>query len=171
VTITISPACAADQAAIIALVRSERLNPNGLHVERFLVARDGPTMVGVVQMRLLSDGARELGSLVVAPSHRGRGVAGQMISTLLRMSPGETFLIARRDNIRHWTAFDFSQVSAFRSPATVRRHFLMGSLMSALFGLRHGRLPHRLVILRRTALYPASPIGASRVSPASTSAT
>lgn len=167
----IEPATPADQAAIVALVRSERLNPNGLHSERFIVARDGGRIVGAVQMRAHGDGSRELGSLVVAPSHRSRGLAGHMIKRLLAEHPGPIFLITKRANTLHWVRFGFAPIPATRAPLPVRVNVMMGSVIGGLFHLAHRRRPQRLVVLKRDAVHPASPIVASRVSPAKTSAT
>jgi N-acetylglutamate synthase-like GNAT family acetyltransferase len=76
VTPVIRRARAADQADITTLVREARLNPRGLHWSRFLVADDDGRIVGVAQLRLHSDGARELASLVVKPEYRGQGFGG-----------------------------------------------------------------------------------------------
>lgn len=71
--IHIRRATSRDQDAIVALVRSERLNPTGLDWPHFVVAADdGGRLVGAVQLRWLADGARELGSLIVLPALRGR---------------------------------------------------------------------------------------------------
>jgi amino-acid N-acetyltransferase len=91
--IEIRPATADDQESIVALVRSERLNPTGLHWQKFVVAEDAGRIVGAAQIRKYKDGSRELASLVVEPSWREQGLATRMIETLLASEPGRLFVI------------------------------------------------------------------------------
>ena len=77
--IRIRRATADDQPAITRLVRGARLNPRSLHWERFVVADAQRDLVGVAQVRRHPDGSRELASLVVQASARGRGTAAGMI--------------------------------------------------------------------------------------------
>jgi amino-acid N-acetyltransferase len=61
--LTLRCATAADQAAIVRLVHSERLNPSALRWLNFIVAERDGEVIGAVQMRHHADGSRELGSL------------------------------------------------------------------------------------------------------------
>jgi amino-acid N-acetyltransferase len=147
-TPTLRPATAADQAAIRALVRGERLNPHGLDWPRFLLATIGPVVVGAVQMRLHADGSRELASLVVARDFRGHGLAGRLVECLLASHTGPVHVITARANARHYTRWCFRAVPALRTPASVRRNFCLGQLAGVIALLR-GRTPRRLVVLER----------------------
>ena len=80
--VAVRHAVEADQASIVALVRSEHLNPTDLDWRRFVVASDGVSLVGAAQLRANHDGSHELSSLVVRPHARGRGVATRMIELL-----------------------------------------------------------------------------------------
>jgi amino-acid N-acetyltransferase len=141
---------AGDQAAIDALVRSEALNPNGIHWQRFRVAVRGATVVGAVQMRRHADGSRELGSLVVAREHRGRGLAAQMIEALLAEHSGPVHVVTARVNAPHYRRWGFASVAALRAPRAVRRNWCLGQMVGSVVALLRGRSPRRLVILERT---------------------
>ena len=47
----IRPALPIDQDAIVGLVRSERLNPNGINWPNFLVATENDRLIDAVQLR------------------------------------------------------------------------------------------------------------------------
>jgi amino-acid N-acetyltransferase len=147
-TPTLRPAAAADQPAIRALVRGERLNPHGLDWPRFLLATIGPVVVGAVQMRLHADGSRELASLVVARDFRGHGLAGRLIEGLLASHCGPVHVITARANARHYVRWHFRAVPALRAPASVRRNFCLGQL-AGMIALLRGQAPRRLVVLER----------------------
>jgi amino-acid N-acetyltransferase len=141
-------ATVADQDAIVALVRSERLNPNGLHWPHFIVAALDGQVVGAVQMRHHADGSRELGSLVVAKDFRGRGIAGQLIGRLLMQHPGAAHLITPRVKARRYAYWGFRAIAPWRAPRSVCLNYCMGQLASAL-ALLQGRAPRRLAVLAR----------------------
>ncbi|CAN7708757.1 GNAT family N-acetyltransferase [Mesorhizobium sp. LjNodule214] len=137
-----------DQQAIRALVRSERLNPNGLNWPNFLVALTGGSIIGAVQMRKHTDGSRELGSLVVAKEARGRGIASRLIDTLLAEDREPVWLITAEPNVGAYSRWGFEQIETRAAPAKVRRNHLMGSLVRIIsFVMR--RPMRRLVILER----------------------
>lgn len=144
----IRQAVAMDQMAIVELVHSERLNPNGLAWQNFLVAVQGPRLVGAVQMRQHPEGARELGSLVVSREHRGQGIAGRLINALLARHPGPVHVITRSANAVHYRPWGFARIDPRDAPRTVRRHRLIGQMVSVISLIR-GRKPRRLVVLRR----------------------
>jgi amino-acid N-acetyltransferase len=77
----IRPAAAADARTIRAMVYAERLDPTGLNWRRFLVAEADGHVVGIGQVREYG-GCRELGSLVVLPAYRERGIASRLIAEL-----------------------------------------------------------------------------------------
>jgi amino-acid N-acetyltransferase len=142
-------AIARDQEAISALVLKERLNPTGLHWPRFVVATIDQRVVGAVQMRLHADGSRELGSLVVAPSQRGRGIAGRMIERLLADHEGRVHMITPRAHAERYVRWGFRGTAARHAPRSVRRNHRLGSLAGWLFAPLRGRMPRRLVVLER----------------------
>jgi amino-acid N-acetyltransferase len=82
---TITPAAPADGPAIAALLRAADLpyEDIGLHLGRFLVARQGSAIVGAIGLEVYApDGL--LRSLVVAPEYRGRGLGDELVRRLER---------------------------------------------------------------------------------------
>jgi N-acetylglutamate synthase-like GNAT family acetyltransferase len=144
-------ATADDQAAIVRLVRAERLNPNALHWLNFIVAERDGTLVGAVQMRRHADGSNELGSLVVDPAHRREGIGGRLVGGLLHAQDPATavHLITACTRARYFAAWGFRAIASRRAPDAVRRNHCLGQLVGGLASLLRGRLPRRLVVLER----------------------
>lgn len=137
-----------DQAAIRALVHSERLNPTGIKWPNFVVAAVGGRIVGAAQIRKHSDGSRELGSLVVARERRGQGIASRMIDALLADEREPIWLITPQSLAKVYARWGFEQIEASAAPVKVRFNYRMGRLACAISFLR--QLPmRRLVILER----------------------
>ncbi len=144
-------AVAADQPAIMALVRSERLKPTGIHWQRFLVLQDQHGgLQGAVQMRQHRDGALELGSLVVAPALRGQGLAGRLIGALLSRHEGPVHMVTQAVYAAHFERFGFRRIAPSLAPRSVRLAFRLGRLGRVVTFLK-GLPPRRLAIFRRAA--------------------
>jgi N-acetylglutamate synthase-like GNAT family acetyltransferase len=146
----IRPALPIDHDAIVGLVRSERLNPNGLHWPNFLVATEHDRLIGAVQLRCHKDGARELGSLVVERGSRGRGLAARLIDSLIASTPGRILMITGRQHAPHYSAWRFRPISAIDAPASVMRNYCLGQIIGGTFALLQRRPINRLAILDRT---------------------
>ncbi len=146
----IRKATAEDQDQIVALVRAERLNPNHLDWRNFIVATEGGGIVGAVQLRRHSDGARELASLVVAPGRRGGGMAGRLISALLADITDTVCLVTGRQNERHYVRWGFHPIPLREAPRSVRRNLILGQFIGGAHALVTRRTINRLVVLRRT---------------------
>lgn len=149
--LTLRFATANDQAAIVRLVRAERLNPNALHWLNFIVAERDGRLVGAVQMRLHADGSRELGSLVVDPAHRRQGIGGRLIGGLLQSQDPATavHVITACSRARYFAAWGFRAIAPRCAPGAVRRNHRVGQFAGGLVSLLRGRLPRRLVVLER----------------------
>jgi N-acetylglutamate synthase-like GNAT family acetyltransferase len=148
-TVLVRPAVAADQDAIVALTRGERVNPTGLHWPRFFVAERDGALVGAVQMRLHHDGAHELGTLVVAPQARNQGIAAQLINALLSRSRGRVFMVTGRKHAAHYARWGFAPIRPCRAPRGVSRNYWMGTCGGYLFAALQRRPRNPLVILDR----------------------
>jgi amino-acid N-acetyltransferase len=148
--VTLRCATAGDQDAICALVKRERLNPTGLHWPNFIVAADERGIVGAVQLRRHRDGARELGSLVVAPGARGQGLATRLIDTLLATQRVPVQMITGATHAGHYRRWGFEPIEPHRVPRSVRLNYRIGRL-ARLISLMRGQPPRRLVILQRPA--------------------
>lgn len=139
----------ADQAAIVALVRSERLNPNDLHWRRFVVASDGVTLVGAVQLRPNGDGSHELASLVVRPHARARGVATRMVELLTHGRGERVYAVTRRANVPRFARWGFAPIEPRDAPRDVQYRRRLGLLFGGAMALLHGRRPAALLVLQR----------------------
>jgi amino-acid N-acetyltransferase len=153
--ITFRSTTAADAASIRALVRSERLNPNGLHWPNFVVATDADGLVGAAQIRRHRDGSRELGSLVVREGLRGNGIAAQLIELLLAAETSPVHMITDRSFTAHYRRWGFHEIEARDAPAAVRFNYRMGRLARLISWLK-GLPPKRLTALERGGLIPSN---------------
>lgn len=151
----IRPATADDQAAIIGLVRSERLNPNDLQWPNFVVAADASGLLGAVQLRRHGDGSRELGSLVVRPDARGRNMASRLIDALLAGVDERVLMITAGIHAARYRRWGFRPIEPAVAPAAVCRNYRIGTLMSVTALFTRGRI-RRLVILDRAPMITAS---------------
>jgi amino-acid N-acetyltransferase len=151
--IVLRSATPGDALSIRTLVRRERLNRFDLQVENFKVAELDGVVVGAVQIRKHGDGARELGSLVIAPGFRGKGLAAALINAVLEDEPGPVFMITGRNFVAHYGRWRFAIVEARAAPPSIRFNFRMGRFGRVMSLLRR-QPPRHLRILRRD---PASP--------------
>lgn len=149
-SVAIRPASVNDQEAIVALVRTERLNPTGLHWPNFVVATHGHELVGAAQIRKHRDGSRELGSLVVKPQWRGQGVASGMIDALLASEPGDVLAITGLVRTAYFSRWGFRPIAKRRVPVPIRTNYYAGLIFGGLVSLLQRRTFNRLVILART---------------------
>lgn len=138
----------ADQRPITNMVRDAKLNPRSLDWDRFMVAEVDGELVGVAQMRQHPDGSRELASLVVQPSARGRGVAADLIDALLADRGGEVFMLVDGKFAPHYQRWGFRAVAPAGLPHSVRRQYRIGQLVTGIGSLLLRRRI-RLVPLRR----------------------
>ncbi|MFO1313220.1 MAG: GNAT family N-acetyltransferase [Burkholderiales bacterium] len=149
--ITIRAATERDQEAIVALVRSERMNPFDLHWRRFLVAIDAKGVAGTVQLRRHLDGSRELGSLVVRPDMRRRGIAARLIDALMLFAQGRVYMITGSRFASHYQHWGFAPIEATSAPVGILRNYVLGRLVG-IVSPPMGAKPSPLAILTRQAL-------------------
>lgn len=121
-----------DQGLITAMVRRAHLNPRNLHWSRFWVAQLDEKVVGVGQVRLHSDGAHELASLVVQPSFRGQGVAGGIIDNLLADDHGDVYTLIDRSFIQHFQRWGFHLVEPDELPRSMMRTLRVGRIVTGV---------------------------------------
>lgn len=140
-----------DEAAIRALVRAERLNPSDLRYPAFIVACVDTRVVGAAQIRLHRDGAREFGSLVVAPAFRCRGIGAALTGSLLAHENCRLHVITGRANIPTYERHGFRRVAGRSVPWSVRRNLRIGQFFGHLGRLR-GRVPLGLCVMERPEL-------------------
>ncbi len=139
-----------DQTFITAMVRRARLNPAGLHWEPFVVGEWDGRAVGIAQLRRHPDGVMELGSLVVEPEMRGRGIATRMVDTLLADEAAAVYVLLDRRFVGHFTRWGFSPVDAKELPRSISRTYLIGRAVTTIGSLIR-RQQIRIVPLLRAA--------------------
>ena len=144
--ITIRAASEYDKDSIVALVRSERMNPFDLDWRRFLVASDGRGVAGAVQLREHFDGSRELGSLVVRPDMRARGIAARLIGRLMSKASGRIYMITGARFAAHYARWGFAPVEPVRAPVGVLRNYVFGRMVG-IVARAIGRSSQSLAVL------------------------
>lgn len=148
-TISIRTATERDQQQIVQLVRSERLNPHGLHWPNFVVAESLGRIIGAVQLRPHRDGSHELGSLVVESHARGRGLAARLIEHRLAGHTGRILIVTGRNFADHYRRWGFSRIAPASAPFGVRRNYWLGSLFGGVAAFFKRRERNRLAVLQR----------------------
>jgi N-acetylglutamate synthase-like GNAT family acetyltransferase len=136
--ITLRPAARADDRAIRARIRAERLNPLGLDWRNFLVAEDpARRIVAIGAVKAHGDGSRELASIAVAPDRRGEGIADAVIRALLERegkTPGPVYLTCRRKMADFYMRFGFQPIGIGDMPPYFRRLYMLFYFVSRLLG-------------------------------------
>jgi amino-acid N-acetyltransferase len=150
-TVSIRPATEQDQQTIRAMAHEERVKPTGLNWPNFLVAVDGDDIVGAAQMRKHADGSRELGTLVVRSSARGKAIATRLIQAHLARENGPVFMITGAAYADHYARFGFRRREPASAPGSIRRNYRIGSLGGGLISFFMGRPRRRLAIYERAA--------------------
>lgn len=98
-TVPIVPATHADLAAIHDLLRANRGDHSlfqqppaqlARHLPEFLVARDGDTVVGCLQVHRHPRGSVELLAVAVHPAHHGRGVGRSLMAAGIEVARTRT---------------------------------------------------------------------------------
>lgn len=112
----------ADQGGIRALIRAVRINPAGLDWRRFVVATDSDDrLIGCGQIKSHGDGARELSSIAVVKSWRGRGVARAIIELLMAEHGPPLWLMCSSSLIPLYQRFGFRTAVDAEQPPYFRR--------------------------------------------------
>ena len=144
--IIIREATAADQAAIVRLVREVQINPMDLKWPNFLVAEDEATgaIVSTGQIKRHRDGSYELASIGTLPAYRGRGLAHQIIGRLLGQHAGELYLTCMDNMEGLYQQFGFRTIGPDEMPPFFRRITRLARAMLHLS--RDGR---RLLVMKR----------------------
>ena len=138
------------------MVRQARLNPAGLQWQSFVVGEADGRPVGVAQVRLHQDGTKELASLVVDPSERGRGIATGMVDSLLAEETSPVYVLLDRRYVDHFARWGFSQVEPTDLPRSISRNYRIGQVVTTVGSvLRRERV--RIVPLLRRAADGTSP--------------
>ena len=142
-------AVAADAPAIRGLIRQAQLNPLDLDWRRFLVADDHGEVVACAQVRVHRGGTRELASVAVASSHRGRGLGRAIAQAAIAREPVRPLYLYTKSRIEaFWTRFDFRPVEGGAIPHDLRASLRIARVATAVFSVV-ARERYRIVVMRR----------------------
>lgn len=142
-------ATAEDDATIRRLIRTARLNPFGLHWQRFVVAQLGSQVAGIGQVKTLGDGTLELASLAVLPEHQDCGIGSCIVWTLIDRTPGTLYLRCAGHNEGYYLRFGFRTLAPAEMPRSLRRMYVMVNAIMPLVNWVTGT-PERLVVMGRS---------------------
>ena len=127
------PARAEDMDTIRALVRAEELDPTQLRWEQFWVIACDGEVVACGQLRNFP-GAQELGSLVVAPEWRGRGLGAALMEQLVAEASKPLYLECPAHMADYYAGFGFVPVAWRTLPPALKAKFGLSKIASAVFG-------------------------------------
>jgi amino-acid N-acetyltransferase len=147
-TISIRPAVEADQETIISFIRQAKLNPRNLHWQNFLVAEKDGEIVGIRQVKVYSQGTREVASGFVLPQYRRQGISAQLMKALLARETGPLFTMVNEKRSAYYEQFGFRRVEVSQLPSDFRKEYRIGRIVTTLLSLfRKDRV--RIIPLRR----------------------
>jgi amino-acid N-acetyltransferase len=127
------PACAKDIWAIRKLVLSAKLDPTQIHWSQFWVIESEKCLVACGQLRCFP-GAQELGSLVVAPAWRNRGLGTYLVKHLIQEATQPLYLECLGSRLaQFYTRFGFVPISWQELPRSLKWKFGFSTLVSTLF--------------------------------------
>lgn len=137
-----------DAPAIRAIIRQAGINPLGIHWRRFVLAEVDGRIVGTGQIKPHGDGSRELSSIAVIPEFQRRGIAAQIITTLIAGQTGTLYLTCQDRMERYYQRFGFRKIA--RGEMTVYFQRLMG-VMGVIIGIGRRVAPKMptLIVMRR----------------------
>lgn len=112
-----------DFPAIRSLIHAVHINPTGLDWRRFLVAISWQgDLTGCGQIKPHSDGSRELASIAVKEQDRGKGIAREIIGTLLSNEPRRPIYLMCRARLESlYNKFEFREIAFEEMPPYFRR--------------------------------------------------
>ena len=128
----VRPACAKDIWTIRKLVLSAKLDPTQLRWSQFWVIECAGRLVACGQLRSFP-GAQELGSLVVAPDWRGRGLGSYLVNSLIQEATQPLYLECLGSRLAKFYAhFGFVPIAWQELPPPLKRKFGISQLASKL---------------------------------------
>jgi amino-acid N-acetyltransferase len=116
-------------------VLSAKLDPTQLLWQQFWVIECEGKLVACGQLRNFS-GAQELGSLVVAPNWRGRGLGSFLTQHLIRMATQPLYLECLGQQLADfYIHFGFVPISFENIPSSLKHKFRFSDLGKKLLGV------------------------------------
>lgn len=132
--VEIRPATAGDQAMIRKMVFDARLDPTSLRWQHFLIAEDGAEIVGIGQIKEYP-GCQELGSLIVQPEYRARGIGARLIAALEAKAGRPLYLLCESGMEGYYRRFGYVTIGWIQAPWFLKLK-LLPVLPFRLLGIR-----------------------------------
>ena len=129
----IRAAQAKDAKMVIGMVREAGLDPSQLQWQQFLVTCKGKKIIGVGQLRRYG-AAQELGSLVVSPAWRKKGIGAALINALVIQREGPLFLECRTPLSSYYEQFGFQKIKWYEAPWPLKAKFGLFTFITLFFG-------------------------------------
>jgi amino-acid N-acetyltransferase len=138
------PARAKDTWAIRKLVLAAKLDPTQLRTQQFWVIECDARVIACGQLRSFP-GAQELGSVVVAPAWRGRGLGTCVVKHLIQEATQPLYLECLGSRLAMFYArFGFVSVSWQELPRPLKLKFSFSALAATVFRIPVTIMHYRL---------------------------
>lgn len=133
--ISIRPALQADQQTILSFIRQANLNPRNLDWRHFLVAEEDGQIVGIRQVKVHSQGTREVASGFVLPEYRRRGVSARLMNEILTRESGPLYTMVNEKWTPYYERFGFQRVDVDQLPADFKKEYWIGRIVTSLISI------------------------------------
>jgi len=133
--ITIRPAQQEDQPTIVSFVQHAKINPRNLHWQNFLVAEENGQTVGIRQVKVHSQGTREVASGFVLPEYRRQGISARLMNEILSREKGTLYLMCRDIRAPYYEQFGFRRVAVNPLPSDFRKEYRIGRFVTSLLSI------------------------------------
>ncbi|QZZ21686.1 GNAT family N-acetyltransferase [Leptothermofonsia sichuanensis E412] len=141
---TLRQAHSGDMGAIRRLVLTAMLDPTQLRWSQFWVIEQAGKVIACGQLRNFLD-AQELGSVVVKPEFRGRGLGSHLIQHLIQQATQPLYLECLGKRLPgFYTRFGFVPVAWEDLPPGIKQKFRLSNLAAKVFRLPVTIMQHRV---------------------------
>jgi len=114
-----------DLPSIMGLIRSERGDGRKISYSQFLVAKDKNEIIGCIRIKELKN-CLELGSLVVIPKYRNKGIGSRLIKNILiKDKRRPIYLLCFIKMAKFYSKSGFSEISVNSIPKIFRDEYLL----------------------------------------------
>ncbi len=133
--LTIRPARQEDQQTIVSFIRQAKINPRDLHWEHFLVAEENGQIIGIRQVKIHSQGTREIASGFVLPEYRRRGVSARLMEELFARERGPLYTMIDEKWAPYYEQFGFQRVTMNQLPPDFHKEYRIGKTITSLISI------------------------------------
>lgn len=133
--IQIRPARQEDQETIVSFIRQAKLNPRNLNWQNFLVAEENGQILGVRQVKVYSQGTREVASGFVLPEYRRQGISAELMKALIARETGPLYTMVNEKRSPYYEQFGFRSVDVSQLPADFRKEYRIGRIVTSFLSI------------------------------------